>query len=1078
MSDQPEDSVEAAIPSVRPRRRVLRRIVGAVLLLLALALVGAWFTREEIADSVIKDQLDQLGLAATYDIESIGPRRQVLTNVVIGDPEHPDLTIERVETSLVPRWPLPGIGRIRVVKPRLYGTYIGGELSFGALDPLLFEQPPQEPFAFPDMNLLLEDGRALIESDLGDVGVKADGSGNLRDGFAGTIAATAPALQFSGCAAERVSIYGEVTINAERPGFDGPLRFASLACPDQQIALSDAVLSVEAQVDRSMDGVEGKAELAGGALAVSGNRADALDGSLQFAWRKDALTSAYKLAAKGLDTPQFALDTLALEGSARTREGLSKFEVELDAQGAGLRPGPELDSIVASVAASTQGTMIAPMLDQVRKALASEGRGSTLTAGVTLRRTEDGTSVAVPEAFWRARDGSSLLALSRFQLTQDAAGGPRYSGNFVTGGRGMPRISGRMESTAGGNRIRVKMAEYAAAGGNLEIPELLVTEDRGGNYRITGNVRASGAIPGGRVTGLELPIAASLSRGGVLEAWRDCTEIGFDGLELSSLGLTRRSLRLCPHDGEAILRNDASGFKLAALAPGVDFAGRIGSTPITIRSSGIDLNYPGNSLARDVKVAIGDVAAPSRFEFGEISLANSGEVEGGFAKGDVYLAAVPLDVRDAQGSWSFADGRLVLSDARFRLLDRDRERRFEPLAARDARLVMNGNRITANALLREPKSDWAVATAEIVHDLASGVGHADLKVEGILFDDRLQPEAITGLALGVVANVNGVVTGTGRIDWNAEEVTSTGEFSTKDLDFAAAFGPVHGVAGTIKFDDLLGLVTAPEQVLTMTSFNPGIEVDAGHLTYELDPDYNMVIHGGVWPFLGGTLILEPTTTQLTGEGIRKYTLRLIGISAAQFVERMELANISATGTFDGRVPLVFDKDGGHLDNGRLISRPPGGNLSYVGALTYQDMSPIANFAFDALRSLDFSEMEVTLDGPLTGEIVTKVRFDGIKQGATAKKNIITKQLARLPIRFNVNIHAPFYKLITAIQAMYDPAFIRDPREIGLIDVEGRPIDRPVFTPLTAIKPKGLPPTDDSLPQAEGGIQPPESENTP
>jgi len=132
-----------------------------------------------------------------------------------------------------------------------------------------------------------------------------------------------------------------------------------------------------------------------------------------------------------------------------------------------------------------------------------------------------------------------------------------------------------------------------------------------------------------------------------------------------------------------------------------------------------------------------------------------------------------------------------------------------------------------------------------------------------------------------------------------------------------------------------------------------------------------------------------------------------------------------------------------------LSRAPGGNVSYVGQLTYEDMGAIPNFAFNALKSLDYKQMFLQMDGPLTGEIVARVRFDGISQGAGAKRNFLTRQVARLPFRFNVNVRAPFYSLISSIRAMYDPAFIRDPREVGLIDAQGRPTgpQKPATPPI-------------------------------
>jgi hypothetical protein len=194
---------------------------------------------------------------------------------------------------------------------------------------------------------------------------------------------------------------------------------------------------------------------------------------------------------------------------------------------------------------------------------------------------------------------------------------------------------------------------------------------------------------------------------------------------------------------------------------------------------------------------------------------------------------------------------------------------------------------------------------------------------------------------------------------------------------------------------------------------------------------------------------------------------------------MDLSNISATGIFDGIIPIVFDTSGnGKIVGGHLASRPPGGNVSYVGELTYKDLSPIANFAFDALKSLDYTQMNIAMDGSLTGEIVTKVSFDGVKQGAGAKRNFITRRFENLPLRFNINIRAPFYQLITSIKAMYDPASVRDPRSLGLLSDDGKRLKSVVSPPPPAIKPGDLVPDNPSSQPPVQPIQDNESESMP
>ena len=1041
------------------------------MLVLFAVLAILWFSRERLAEDFITWQLEKLGVDARYDIESIGPTKQVLTNLEVGDPARPDLTIERIEVFIEPRWPLVGIGRLRLVEPRLYGSYQGGKLSFGALDKLLFEgEETAEPFKLPDLVLDLEDARALLETDYGPVGAKAEGEGNLRGGFSGVLAAIAPELATDGCRAAGASIFGEVKIRFGQPEFAGPLRVKEFAC-DNGLAAGQLGVELQARMDADLKGVEGDAGLASGEIAYIGSKAREASGEAKFTWRQNGLTASYQAAFEGIAAPQLAIDRLKLDGAVRARDSFERLEVETNAEAEAIRPGAALDQALAQGGTAAKDTLFGPMLTRIRSALVRESRNSSFRAELTLRKTNEIYSIVMPQARMRGASGDTLLALSRVQVALRPDAAPRFSGNFTTGGRDLPVISGRMEGRDASNAVlRLSMAEYRAGNGRLAIPRLMVTQGPDGAIGFAGEARASGPIPGGEAQGLVVPIRGGWSRGGGLAVWRQCTPIRFDRLVLSNLALDRRNLTLCPPTGSSIVRSGPAGMRIAAGVPSLDLTGILGETPIGIRTGAVGFAWPGNLTAREVEVRLGPPDAPTRFSLSQVDARIGGEFGGTFAGTEAYLAAVPLDVLDAAGSWRFADGRLILEGGNFVLRDRQQPGRFEPLAARDATLLLADNRITAAALLREPRSDRAVVQANIFHDLASGAGHADLGVPGIVFDQQLQPEALSGLTLGLIANASGTITGNGRIEWDAEKVTSRGRFSTSGFDFAAAFGPVEGVSGTIEFTDLLGMVTAPDQKLAIRAFNPGIQVDSGEIRFAIRPDYLMQVNGGRWPFIGGALVLEPAEIHMAEAEKRRFVLRLEGVDAAQFVERMELANISATGTFDGRVPLVFDENGGRIEGGRLRSRPPGGNLSYVGKLSYEDMSAMANFAFDALKSLDYNQMDIDLDGSLTGEIVTKVRFDGIRQGAGTSQNIVTRQLARLPLRFNVNIHAPFYQLIGSFKSMYDPSAMRDPRTMGA-DFPFPPPGQIVDPQPPAIKPK-------DMPEDEVDIQPPESETVP
>ena len=156
-------------------------------------------------------------------------------------------------------------------------------------------------------------------------------------------------------------------------------------------------------------------------------------------------------------------------------------------------------------------------------------------------------------------------------------------------------------------------------------------------------------------------------------------------------------------------------------------------------------------------------------------------------------------------------------------------------------------------------------------------------------------------------------------------MTSTGDFSTDNLDLAAAFGPVTGIKGTIHFSDLLGFATEPGQTAQRRvdqPRHPGRE--RGHHISSSCPTRWCASKRGRWPFMGGELILQETILNFGKPSPKRLTFEVVGLDARTFVESLGFKEIDATGTFDGVLPMIFDEEGGRIVGGRLDARPPGG----------------------------------------------------------------------------------------------------------------------------------------------------------
>jgi hypothetical protein len=1068
--EQQIDGPQAAVQRRFWPRRWRTRIGAGVALLALIGGAVAWTSRDQIAGDVIDDYLATNGIPATYDIVTIGPRVQVIENLVVGDPARPDLTVKRMVVELGVGWAGPEVRRVTLEGARAFGSYRGGKFSLGALDPLIFTDST-EPTALPALNVTLTDARALIESDFGSVGLSLQGTGRLDDGFAGALAATTPGIGIEGCRAEAATLYGKLTTKDGAARLDGPLRLADLACGGATLARADIGTVLLLKPDFS--GAEGDFRVEGSKLTYQTVAGAGLTGTAQLTWGGANLALGHDLALTGVTTPQGRVARLSAEGAWRGASNASRGQWEGTVRGDGLVPGDDLTASLAAAERGLEGTLLAPLLAKARGGLSRSLTGASLAADGIIRHKGDEIALIMPEAAITSRRGTRVLALSQISARIEAEGLTGLRGNILAGGEGLPSINGRVEQEPGGAwALRLAMADYAAGANRLAIPRLTLQQTSGGGIGFDGLVTASGALPGGAVNGLTLPLEGAWSPTQGLAVGRRCTPLRFSSLSLSGLAMKGQAITLCPEGGAPMLTY-GNGLEFAARTGALQVAGDLGETPARFSAERVLLRYPAPFSVEGLFARIGAPGSEARLSAATLTGSLAGDIGGAFTGGAAQLDVVPLDLGAITGRWSFADGALRVDEGAFTLTDRPDKvfARFEPLSATGASLLLDDNIITADARLSHPGSARAVTDVAIIHNLRTATGRARLAVPGITFDGTLQPEDLSYLAKGVIAFADGTVNGTGRIDWTADAITSNGAFASDGVNFAAAFGPVRGLKGTVRFTDLLNLTTAPDQTVTIAAINPGVEVLDGRVQFEVKDGTLLTLEDARFPFMGGELRMRPLAMDFSQPEERRYVFEIVGLDAATFVAQMELTNLGATGTFDGTVPIVFDKDGnGRIEGGLLLSRAGGGNVAYIGELTYEDLGTMGNYAFSALRSLDYKQMRVGLNGSLAGEIITNFDFDGVQQGTGTSQNFITRRLAKLPIQFKVNVRAEnFYELTTMVRSFWDVDFLGNPVDRGLLKTEGGR-----FVPANP----GTAPLGPTLPLAIKPVQPAESDNQP
>lgn len=1016
------------------RRPVWRRIALGLLVLLVAALLVLWLMRKQIAADYIDRELARRGVQATYRVKHVGFMRQRIEGLVLGDPRDPDLTARSVEIALSWGFRKPRVALITARGVRLKGRLAGGALHFGQVDRLFPATGKGGPFRLPDQKVDVADAILRLETAYGAAGIAIEGRGNLASGFAGRAHLASRVLRIGPCAVLRPVAHWTVSTEVLRPHIAGPLRFDTLDC-GRAGAAREARFDVEATLTAGLDGWRGATGLRAAAARIGARELAGPIGRVSFIGNAGQTHGRADLGVAGFRGDGVTTGVARVVGAYVAQPRAGRFSVNGEADARSVTPPPGFAGAVETALAATRGTPVAAIGAAWTEAVRAAAR--RFDAHGTLRVAVEGGrgAVRVTELRGQSTSGARLAFGGGDGVTyQWPGGGARIDGQAALSGGGLPTMLVTLRQARPGGPITglAHVQTYAAGTSRLSLSDVVFSAAPGGGTSFQTVATIDGPLDNGRVTGLTLPIRGRARPGGALAIGEGCAAAGFRMLQIGTLRLEAARLPLCPV-GPALFWRAAGGkVQGGASIAAPRFHGTLGRSPIAIAAGRLRIGLAGPTFAAaDLDVRFGPADRPNHLASAAFDgRFVPGGVEGSYAGLGGKLANVPLLLSQGEGRWRLSHGAFQ-AGGRITIADEKAPPRFYPLTSPDFRFTLAGDDIRAAGRLVEPTSGTFVASVAIAHQLGSGVGRADIDVPGIRFTPQFQPEQLTRLTLGVVALVDGTLSGRAAIGWGPGGTTSTGTFATREMNLAASFGPIEKLTTTLHFTDLLNLVSAPGQEGTVGAVRTGVDVFDGHVRYQILPGLRVKVESARWPFAGGELSLEETVLDFSQPSEKHLTFHVAGMDAARFVQQMEFSNIAATGTFDGQVPMIFDQAGGRIVGGHLEARPPGGTLSYVGELTDKQLGVYGKLAFDALKALTYSRLIVDLNGALDGEFVAGIHLDGIARDPSVATvpggglrgmlaNRALTQLAKIPFKFNIKVKGPFRAVIGTARSLEDP----------------------------------------------------------
>ena len=1012
--------------------------IGLLLLMLA-AIAIVWIERRPIATHFLKGEFERRGVQAKYRLDRVGFRTQQVSDLVIGDPNHPDLTAKKAIIQM--RLKLDGSFRVyRVVARgvRLRGKLVNGRVSWGQIDKLL-PPPSGKPFQLPNIVLDVADSSIALATPFGPVGVALEGNGRLSGGFKGRAAVASPRLTPGRCAATGVHTYLAVAVVARHPKVDGPLTLTSLVCPASRFSVLAPRFDAKATFNESFTSVDGEGRMAIGTLTAGANGLAAFVGDITYRGSLNEVNGRVRLAAQRSRMATATAERTRLNGAYHLGLKSGTFALVGDFASDDSTLDPKMLASVTIPLASTSGTPIGPVATSISNAIGRTASRFNAAGEIRVITFAGGGAARITSAEVKGPNGARANIGGGTGVTYYwPTGLLRVDGTIDMGGGGLPTGRLVLRQPRGGGPLSgvADLAPYTARGERLALSPIRFGPGPGGSTAISTVATLDGPFPNGRVQALRLPIQGHLGPGGAFAVGTACAVVSFDYLKMDALQLGKTQLPVCPIGPAILYKRDGGPVIANARLNGPVLNGRLGDSPFRLTAANGQISnkqFAFNSLG----MRLGKSEAPIVFDASRLTGTFAGSnLSGKFSGATATIGVVPLLLSEASGNWRYRGSDLTV-DGELTLSDRDPDPRFYPLRSNDVHLTIGREYVRANGSLHEPETGILVTNVDIEHRLATDSGHATLDVPGIAFGPNFQPDQLTRLTEGVVALVNGTLTGQGRIDWASNgEVTSTGDFSTANMDLAAPFGPVAGLSTNIHFTDLLNMESSPHQVATVRSINPGIIVENGQLTYQLLPNNLVKVERGEWPFMGGKLILHETVLNFGAPSAKRLTFELQGFDAKMFVDSLGFEGIELTGTFDGVLPMIFDEEGGRIVGGRLDSRAPGGELRYTGT---KPEGLASGIAIDLFSNIRYKTMIVRLNGDLAGEFATTLTVDGVSLGETHGfvAGLVHNVFSKLPIRLNVNINGPFRAIIQMAKGFKDPTQVIAP-------VMPFPIDSPAL----------------------------------
>ncbi|MEM1035349.1 MAG: YdbH domain-containing protein [Pseudomonadota bacterium] len=639
---------------------------------------------------------------------------------------------------------------------------------------------------------------------------------------------------------------------------------------------------------------------------------------------------------------------------------------------------------------------------QLRQASGQALSGFSGSADFSLLKSgEEATSFRLngPIAL-KAASGANILLTPRDARPTliSTSGRTEMSGLLSARSGGLPETTvllRELRSDAEGLNIRTGGAEiknWRADGVTLSanLTEFALEQTPDAPLRTSGSGRLvfDGPIFGVDVTGGEVFGALNAVRSG--RNWRvetqnqTCLGFDYDQLRLApTLVLGASALRLCPPQGR-LLATSSDGFSGALGLGTIDipvsgerFQGQFGLSDAALdwRADGdLSMSVAANSLTLPLSIDGRSLRVETASPNLRLALNPALDVSAmlGVTQLSGDLVPANLEIAETRLTGGFFNsgflGSAQTSDVR--VSDFRDDPLYQPFLG-DLTADFEGADMRVSGPFRLASTSELIGFAEAEINLFSLTGTANMETPILVFSrNGLKPRQISERLRGLFPDAVGSAQGRADFRIDRGQLSGDGRFTLTDFGFSTSrLGPVVGVNGTVIFDDVIAISTPPKQTFTIERLNPGLPLNNGTVEFQVLQGREARLEDARWPFAGGSLSVAPSRWTISGTE-DTVEVRADRIELKQLIDTLKVPDLEAEGTLSGTFPIELRAGATFVNDARFKVDDEGGRLAYRGAVLESagGTNESVNSAFQALQNLQYSVLEVSLNGNLLGDI--------------------------------------------------------------------------------------------------------------